>query len=110
MHSEHEHKGRLRRILAAIGLCGSLVGCSADDPAHAPRASAEVGAVGLIDDARIVNHVAEPGSWLAHGRTYGEQRFSPLTQIDRTSVAGLGLAWHKAMGTRRAPLGMREVS
>jgi quinohemoprotein ethanol dehydrogenase len=58
--------------------------------------------VGLIDDARIVNQAEEPGNWLAHGRTYSERRFSPLTQIDRKSVQRLGLAWHKDMGTRRA--------
>ena len=58
--------------------------------------------MGQIDDARIVNHAEEPGNWLAHGRTYSERRFSPLTQIDRTSVQNLGLAWRKDMGTRRA--------
>ena len=34
-----------------------------------------------------------PGEWLTHGRTYGEQRFSPLTQISTSTVKDLGLAW-----------------
>ncbi|HET6523118.1 PQQ-dependent dehydrogenase, methanol/ethanol family [Sphingopyxis sp.] len=31
--------------------------------------------------------------WPAFGRTYGEQHYSPLAQIDRGSVHQLGLAW-----------------
>ncbi|MET0545665.1 MAG: PQQ-dependent dehydrogenase, methanol/ethanol family, partial [Caulobacterales bacterium] len=31
--------------------------------------------------------------WPAYGRTYGEQHFSPLTQISATNVKRLGLAW-----------------
>jgi quinohemoprotein ethanol dehydrogenase len=57
--------------------------------------------IGLIDDARINNHNKEPGNWLAHGRTYEEQRFSPLTQINRDTVQQLGLAWYRDMGTNR---------
>jgi len=32
-------------------------------------------------------------SWLRHGRTDAEQRFSPLHQIDEHNVAQLGIAW-----------------
>jgi len=32
-------------------------------------------------------------SWLLIGGDYGEQRFSPLTQIDRSNVHRLGFAW-----------------
>ena len=58
--------------------------------------------LGFIDDARIKNAESEPGNWLSFGRTYEEQRHSPLTQINRESVDGLGLAWYKDMGTNRA--------
>ncbi|HIO05248.1 MAG TPA: PQQ-dependent dehydrogenase, methanol/ethanol family [Gammaproteobacteria bacterium] len=58
--------------------------------------------VGLIDDERIIKAESEPGNWIAHGRTYEEQRFSPLTKIDKESVSDLGLAWYKDMGTNRA--------
>ena len=37
-----------------------------------------------IDQARIV--AAEPGNWLSNGRTYDEQRHSPLTAINRDNV------------------------
>ena len=58
--------------------------------------------VGLIDDKRIIEAESEPENWIAHGRTYEEQRFSPLTKINKESVSDLGLAWYKDMGTNRA--------
>ena len=47
--------------------------------------------MGLIDDARIQSADTEPGSWLSYGRDFEEQRFSPLTQINKESVGRLGL-------------------
>jgi quinohemoprotein ethanol dehydrogenase len=58
--------------------------------------------LGFIDDERIKNAAAEPGNWLSFGRTYEEQRHSPLTQINRETISDLGLAWYKDMGTNRA--------
>lgn len=46
-----------------------------------------------VDGKRIAAADQAPGEWLTHGRTYGEQRFSPLTQISKTTVKDLGLAW-----------------
>ena len=71
-------------------------------PAIEPEITQVVPTIGLIDDARINNAASEPGNWLAHGRTYEELRFSPLTQINRENVAELGLAWYRDMGTNRA--------
>ena len=39
--------------------------------------------------------------WPLHGRTADEQRFSPLSAIDRASVSRLGLAWSYDTGARR---------
>ena len=50
-------------------------------------------AVNKLDGARIIAADSEPQNWLAHGRTYGEQRFSPLDKINTESVKDLGLAW-----------------
>lgn len=41
--------------------------------------------------ARAEDH---PGDWLAHGRTWSEQRFSPLEGINTESVSDLSLAWY----------------
>ncbi len=51
--------------------------------------------------ARLVNAANEPSNWLSHGRTYDEQRHSPLDQINTDNVAELGLAWSFDMYTKR---------
>jgi PQQ-dependent dehydrogenase (methanol/ethanol family) len=64
-------------------------------------ATADPRPVGAVDGARIRQADAEPHNWLAHGRSYDEQRFSPLDQIDRGNVASLGLAWAYRTSTKR---------
>ncbi|MBK9522713.1 MAG: PQQ-dependent dehydrogenase, methanol/ethanol family [Rhodocyclaceae bacterium] len=49
-----------------------------------------------VDTKRLIAADTEPGNWMSHGRTYSEQRFSPLEQINDANVSRLGLAWaHK---------------
>lgn len=49
-----------------------------------------------VDTKRLIAADSEPGNWMSHGRTYSEQRFSPLEQINDGNVSRLGLAWaHK---------------
>ncbi len=48
---------------------------------------------GNVDGARII--AAENNAeWLSTGRTYSEQRYSPLASINRDNVNTLGLAWY----------------
>ena len=63
--------------------------------ADAARAAADV------DGGRIVAADREPGNWLTNGRTYSEQRFSPLKAIDRGNVGKMGLAWFADMKSTR---------
>ena len=56
---------------------------------------------GSLDGERIINANTEPQNWLAHGRTYDEQRFSPLDEINADNVSELGLAWYFDTGTNR---------
>ncbi len=50
---------------------------------------------GQVTVARIIaGEKSADGNWLAHGRTFNEQRFSPLKQINDQNVGQLGLAWH----------------
>jgi quinohemoprotein ethanol dehydrogenase len=61
-----------------------------------------VATVAAIDggaDARL-GHPA-PGEWPSDGRDYSAQRFSPLTQINASSVSRLGLAWYDDLDTLR---------
>jgi quinohemoprotein ethanol dehydrogenase len=41
------------------------------------------------------------GQWTSVGRTFDEQRFSPLTQINKANVARLGLAWFADFDSNR---------
>nr|NIP15881.1 PQQ-binding-like beta-propeller repeat protein [Pseudomonadales bacterium]NIX09170.1 PQQ-binding-like beta-propeller repeat protein [Pseudomonadales bacterium] len=62
-----------------------------------------VGSIAMVDDARIEAAMEqEPGSWLAHGIDFRENRFSPLTQINRETVGELGLVWKKELGNYHA--------
>jgi PQQ-dependent dehydrogenase (methanol/ethanol family) len=54
-----------------------------------------------VDTDRILAADREPGSWLTHGRTYDEQRFSPLAGISGGNVDRLGLAWSYELRTPR---------
>jgi PQQ-dependent dehydrogenase (methanol/ethanol family) len=58
-------------------------------------------APGVVNGARIFNADQEPGNWMTHGRTYSEQRFSPLHQINEQNAAQLGLAWYYDLDTHR---------
>ena len=44
---------------------------------------------------------AEDVAWPEHGLNSAETRYSPLQDINRDTVADLGLAWSHTMGTRR---------
>jgi PQQ-dependent dehydrogenase (methanol/ethanol family) len=59
--------------------------------AAAPTSSPTFAAV---NESRMLAADAEPGEWMSTGRTYSEQHYSPLTQIDRTNVSQMGLAWY----------------
>jgi len=54
-----------------------------------------------IDAQRINSAAQQNDSWLSYGRTYAEQRYSPLDQIDGENVSELGLAWYADMTTSR---------
>ena len=81
-----------RTILLVIVCCAPLA------PLHAELESAKSPGV---DHERIVGADAEPGNWLSHGRTYAEERYSPLTQINAKTVGNLGLAWAFDLETQR---------
>ena len=50
---------------------------------------------------RITQAESEPHNWLSHGRTYKEQRFSPLHQVNADNVEKLGLDWFFDLDTQR---------
>ena len=58
----------------------------------------------VVNDASLADE-ADGKNWLAFGRTYSEQRFSPLTQISADNVKDLGLAWHLDLPNDRSLVG-----
>ena len=54
-----------------------------------------------IDDRALATAGADTANWLTYGRTYDEQRFSPLAQVNESTVSRLGLAWSRELGTTR---------
>ncbi len=84
-------------ITAVLGAPLWLTGCAAAPEAEDQAAPAAAN----VNQSRLLGAEQEPESWLSYGRTYSEQRFSPLDQIDEQSVAKLGLAWSFDLETRR---------
>jgi PQQ-dependent dehydrogenase (methanol/ethanol family) len=75
-------------LASVILLVGIVVGCA--------------GTGSGVDGSRIVAADREPQNWLTHGRTYSEQRHSPLRKIGPENVQSLGLAWWHDIRTRTA--------
>jgi quinohemoprotein ethanol dehydrogenase len=76
--------GRAIRVALAAAAALSLSDAALSKDAQAP---------GQVDGARIRSEESSGDNWLSYGRTYDEQRFSPLAQIDARNVQQLGLAW-----------------
>jgi quinohemoprotein ethanol dehydrogenase len=89
--------GVLLLALAGCGQSDSPTDATANIEAAAPaaaQATAAPSGFAAVDEQRLLNADAEPEQWMSTGRTYGEQHYSPLTQIDRSNVSTLGLAWY----------------
>jgi len=54
-----------------------------------------------VDAKRLQGADTESGQWLSTGRTYDEQRFSPLTRITTDNVGQLALTWYADFDTNR---------
>ena len=73
----------------AAALIAGLCGCQ---PTHKTA---------NVDAARLTSADNEPGNWMSQGRTYSEQRFSPLDKVNADNVGNLGLAWSFELSTNR---------
>ncbi|OFX06385.1 MAG: alcohol dehydrogenase [Alphaproteobacteria bacterium RIFCSPHIGHO2_12_FULL_63_12] len=83
----------------SLTACGAPTAPSIDDAVL--RAFNAAPAPTGVDAAAIINADATPGEWLTHGRTYDEQRYSPLGAINTDNVKDLGLAWSFDLGVSR---------
>ena len=73
----------------STGLAGSRSTTTAGTPAAA------------VNQQRLDNADREPGQWMGVGRTWSEQRFSPLKLINDTNAQRLGLEWMAPLSTYR---------
>src|SRR6476661_3155021 len=80
--------------LPALGSFGLLLGVIT-------LAACNRGGAHEVDDTALRDADADSAEWLSYGRTYSEQRHSPLKQVDEGSVARLGLAFSVDMQTLR---------
>jgi len=91
--------------LPAIFSLFFLTACDQSEPvvpAAKPEQTAKSAGPRLdVDGARIIAADQEPGNWLSHGRSYDEQRYSPLAQVNDTNAAELGLDWFYEFDTKR---------
>ena len=72
-------------LMAVIGLLLLAAACS---PPEAARQTDTT-----VDDAAMSDE-SQGENWLAFGRTYSEQRFSPLEQINDSNVTDLAVDWY----------------
>ncbi|MBB6093312.1 alcohol dehydrogenase (cytochrome c)/quinohemoprotein ethanol dehydrogenase [Povalibacter uvarum] len=75
---------------------------------HSPVAAAAIALIlsvsasaAPVDANRIVKAGANNSEWVTHGRTYDEQRYSPLARVTQDNVGKLGLAWYFDLDTSR---------
>ena len=84
--------GQRGALILATALLGAACSPANNTNESSANPTSQTLPAGNIDDARINNAASEPGNWLAHGLDYREQRFSPLTQINRDTATNPGLA------------------
>ncbi len=89
--------------LSILAFCLIAAGCEKNEaplnPENATPAPAAASA--NVDAVRLVAADSDAENWMSHGRTYSEQRHSPLNQVNDKSVAELGLAWSFDLETKR---------
>ncbi len=76
--------------MRAANLMAGLTGIAAMFVATLTPAATVVDGGAIADEQQSAN-------WLSYGRTYSEQRYSPLRDIDTGNVAGLKLDWALAL-------------
>jgi glucose dehydrogenase len=93
---------RLTRPSTLVLSASLLIGACNKAPAAQPVASAPAQQrPANVDAARLTGADRDRDNWLTHGRTYDEQRYSPLDQINAQNANTLGLAWSLDLDTSR---------
>ena len=93
--------GSLALISGLMATAGLLAASPQAATVKAHAAKAVMAGPAAVGDARLRNPMGDPNNWVGPGRTYAEQHYSPLDQINTDTVAKLGLAWYADLPTDR---------
>jgi quinohemoprotein ethanol dehydrogenase len=88
----------MKRFGALLGGAALFVLAACGGESSAPLAAITAAEV---DGEAIANADRRPDIWISHGRTYSEQRYSPLKQVTLENVGQLGVAWTAELDTNR---------
>jgi len=81
---------RIARRAAALGVCLCLI-----------RSAGATAGVEGIGNAELLTADDDLSNWLMHGRTYAEERYSPLAYIHDGNIGDLDLLWTFPTGLTR---------
>lgn len=90
----------IKKFIYLFAFASILTGCQKKDAPKGSEAHIE-DVTSAIDDNALTNAQDAPGDWTSYGLNYKEDRFSPLTQINKDNVSQLSLAWSTDLGTNR---------
>ncbi len=88
-------------VLFACAILAQLSACMPDKESVEQSEPKPITLAAGVTAERIINADSTPGEWLTHGRTYDEQRFSPMDSINVDNISELGLAWYAELPTDR---------
>jgi quinohemoprotein ethanol dehydrogenase len=97
-------RGFVGRAIAGAMSAGLVLASCAPSPTRVETTpNAAQADPAWVDTARMLatESPANVANWMSHGRSWGEDRFSPLTQINDGNVSQLGLAWFDDLETMR---------
>ena len=89
--NRHASSAVLWGLLLGLRTAGAL--CASDHASTMAPAD--------VTQERLESADREPGNWMSVGRTWDEQRFSPLRLINETNVSRLKIAWYADLNTYR---------
>ncbi len=105
MNAPCAHMSRFRTAIFSAGVAAAMFlgnGCRTKSQRSGQATEEAAGAKrAAVDGERILAADKEPGNWMSYGRTYSEQHFSPLKQINDQNVGTLGLTWYFDLDARR---------
>ncbi len=88
-HNNHPTKFLTALSLLFLAACGAETSTEYNLVANNSESSATI-----ITAPQLLTLIIGLLDWLAHGRTWSEQRFSPLEEINTDTVENLSLSWY----------------